>query len=336
MSNPKLSFACELEPEPLQAVLSEAVIAGLVSLQASVCLGILDLSAERAAAVRRLNAVGVPVVAWLLLPKEQGYWFNAENSGYALDRYDAFRTWTAQEGLRWSGVGLDIEPDIRDLTNLMQSRGRMIPRLVPRLFHVRKMRQARTAYRALVALIHADGYPVESYQFPLIADERHAGSTVLQRLAGVVDVKVDREVWMLYTSFLRPYGAGMLASYAPEAQVIGLGVTGSGVVEPGLSAPAPLSWDEFARDLRLAWMWCEDLFIFSLEGCVQQGFLERLQHFTWDLPMMVPEAGKTRADAWRGTLQSGLWLVQRLPIILAGIAAGMLAWKGAQRLRRNK
>jgi hypothetical protein len=334
MPNPKLSFACELEPGPLQDLLGQKVIDSLVSLNASVCLGILDLSAERAAAVRRLNEAGVPVVAWLLLPKEQGYWFNAGNSGYALDRYEAFRDWTAREGLHWSGVGLDIEPDIHDLSSLVKRGGRMIPQLLPRLFQVGKLRQARTAYRALVSLIHADGYPVESYQFPLIADERHAGSTVLQRLAGVVDVKVEREVWMLYSSFLRPHGAGMLASYAPEAQVVGLGVTGGGVVEPGFTAPAPLSWEEFARDLRLTWMWCEDLFIFSLEGCVQQGFLERLQHFAWDMPMMTPEAEKTRTDAWRGTLQSALWLAQRLPVILVGLTAGILSWKLAQRLRR--
>lgn len=40
----------------------------------------------------------------------------------------------------------------------------------------------RTAYEALVARIHADGYRVENYQFPLIADERRAGSTLLQGL----------------------------------------------------------------------------------------------------------------------------------------------------------
>jgi hypothetical protein len=333
MPIPRLSFACELEPEPLQALLSQSVIDSLVALKASLCLGILDLSAERAAAVRLLNEAGIPVVAWLLLPKDQGYWFNAANYGQALDRYEAFRLWTADQGLRWAGVGLDIEPDIRDLTALSSARGRMIPRLLPRLFQVGQLRRARTAYRALVALIHADGYPVESYQFPLIADERRAGSTVLQRLAGVVDVPVDREIWMLYTSLLRPHGAGLLASYAPEAQAIGLGVTGGGVTEPGLTPPAPLTWDEFARDLRLAWLWCNDLFIFSLEGCVQQGYLERLHSFTWDLAMVIPESSKNRADAWRGTLQSGLWLAQRLPVILAGLAAGLLTWKILRRYR---
>lgn len=335
MSRPKLSFACELEPEPLQSLLTDAVVADLVSLRATVCLGILDLSAERAAEVRRLNLAGVPVVAWLLLPKEQGYWLNAGNAPQALDRFEQFRAWTAEQGLTWAGVGLDIEPDIRHPTALGQSRWRMIPKLFLRLFQVQKMRRARTLYRALVALIHADGYPVESYQFPLIADERRAGSTVLQRLAGLVDIAVDREIWMIYSSSLRPHGAGVLASYAPEAKAIGLGVTGGGVVEPRLTAPAPLTWDEFARDLRLAWLWCDDLFVFSLEGCVQQGFLERLQTFAWDLPMLTPESGKARMDAWRGTLQSGLWLAQRLPFILAGVGAGLLVWKGLRYYRRK-
>ena len=48
-------------------------------------------------------------------------------------------------------------------------------------------------------------------------------------MAGLVDIEVDREVWMLYTSFVRPNGAGVLASYAPEAQSVGLGSTGGGV-----------------------------------------------------------------------------------------------------------
>ena len=335
MARPKLSFFCELEIEPLEGLFNEAVIQRLVSLKATICLGILDLSQERAAVVRSLNRSGVPVVAWLLLPKDQGYWFNAGNAPQALDRYEQFCAWSAEQNLAWAGIGLDIEPDIRDMAALGKTRGRMILKLLPRLFYLRQMRRARRTYRALVALIHAGGYPVESYQLPLIADERRVGSTVLQRLAGVVDVSVDREIWMLYTSLMRPNGPGTLASYAPEAQAIGLGVTGGGVVEHGLANPAPLTWEEFARDLRLAWLWCDDLCIFSLEGCVEHDFLDRLQTFDWDLPILTPDSGKVRADALRGTIQSGLWLAQRLPIILAGMGAGLVTLKSLQYYRRR-
>jgi hypothetical protein len=52
------------------------------------------------------------------------------------------------------------------------------------------------------------------YQFPLIADERQAGPALLQRLA-LVDVATDREVWMLYSSFLRALGPRLIWAYGP-------------------------------------------------------------------------------------------------------------------------
>jgi hypothetical protein len=38
---------------------------------------------------------------------------------------------------------------------------------------------SKAAYQALVEQIRGDGWRVENYQFPLIADERQAGSTLL-------------------------------------------------------------------------------------------------------------------------------------------------------------
>ena len=70
---------------------------------------------------------------------------------------------------------------------------------------------------------------MENYQFPLIADERRAGSTVLQRLA-LVDVATDREVWMLYSSFLRALGPGLIWAYSPEATAVAVGTTGGGPI----------------------------------------------------------------------------------------------------------
>jgi len=61
-----------------------------------------------------------------------------------------------------------------------------------RLFDHGRLRRGRAAYRALVARIHADGYHAESFQWPAIVEERAAGSTLLQRLLGVLDLQVDR------------------------------------------------------------------------------------------------------------------------------------------------
>jgi hypothetical protein len=44
-----------------------------------------------------------------------------------------------------------------------------------------------------VEQIHADGWQVENYQFPLIADERQAGSALLQRLASG---RIDFRSWL--------------------------------------------------------------------------------------------------------------------------------------------
>jgi hypothetical protein len=320
MPRPRLTFFCELETEPLQALLDEGLIADLVDLQANLSLGILDLSPERAAVVQRLNQAGIPVIAWLLLPKEQGYWFNLYNASQAAMRYEEFRTWTGEFNLQWAGIGLDIEPDINELAELSKRHWRVLSKVFQRVFRRRYYKHARAAYQALVASIRANGYPVESYQFSMIADERKAGSTLLQRLAGLVDISVDKEVWMLYTSLIRPHGVGLLASYAPEAQAIGLGSTGGGV-EMGISIP-PLSWEELARDLRLAWYWCDDLYLFSLEGCVHQGFLKQLKSFGWDYPILLPEESQARIEGWRATLRSLLWLsanAVKLMVIVGGM-----------------
>jgi len=142
----------------------------------------------------------------------------------------------------------------------------------------------------------------------------------------VVDIPVDREIWMIYTSQLRRMASGYWRAM-PRRTGNRAWCDGGGVIESGLPAPAPLTWDEFARDLRLAWLWCDNLFIFSLEGCVEQGFLDRVQTFDWDLPILTPDAGKARVDAWRGTIQSGLWIAQRVPYILAGVGAGLIVWR---------
>ena len=308
----RLTFFCELEPGPLTALFADpSVLEHLQALGASVSLGVLDLGPERADVVRRLNAAGVPVIAWQLLPKPQGYWFHQGNAPEASARYADFRAWTAAHGLVWDGVGLDIEPDIRDVTQALQGRWRLVPALLPRLARGARLREARAAYTALVERIRADGLRVDGYQLPFIVDERQAGSTLLQRLTGVLDVRVDREVLMLYTSFVRPHGPSLLASYGPGLQAggVGVGVTGGGVDVPGLIEVPPLSWEELARDLRLARRWTPDVHVFSLEGCVHQGFLSRLRDFDWTAP---GEAAPGRVDALRWTvgrlLRASAWL----------------------------
>lgn len=295
MAAPRITFFSELESEQLSETLSDSVINDLVEMEASLSLGIIDLSSERAQVVQRLNRAGVPVIAWLLLPREQGYWFNLRNAPQAKARYRVFKRWTEENDLTWDGIGLDIEPDLRDLQAISEKRWRILPEALKRLFHFKVTRQGRRAYRELVAEIQADGYRVDSYQLPVIVDERRARATILQRVTGIINLTVDREVWMLYSSFVRPHGAALIASYASEAQAVGLGVTGVGMDE-GLIDQPPLTWEELANDLRLAWYYCEDIHLYSLEGCLQQGFMPRLKEFLWDVPILTPDESLSRVE----------------------------------------
>ena len=324
MARPRrLTFACELDPAQLGALVSDAsVIADVQALGAGVALMLSDLSDERAAAVRRLNIAGIPVVGIPLLPLEDGYYFTPDNILQAERRYEDWKAWTARHGLVWAGVGLDIEPDAHVYLQLMENPWGLLPTLLPRLFDGARPRRAKAAYTGLVARIHDDGYTVEQYQFPLIADERWAGSTLLQRLLGLVDLATDREVWMLYTSTFPGVGPAILRTYAPEAVAMGVGSTGGGPDIPGHPQVRALTEEEFSRDLLLARHWCDDLLIHSLEGCVRQGFLRRLRSFDWEQDVARPRRSPVVA-ALGGGLRALLWASAH-PWLALGSEAALL------------
>lgn len=335
MTQPHLTFFCELETLVLKALFAVPDIAYLGDLNASISLGILDFSPDRAEVVQRLNQAGIPVIAWLLMPRDQGYWLNLDNAPAVVERYNEFLQWTADYNLKWDGIGLDIEPDISlvdEFNQLTVSRFRLVRRLLLQALNRRRLVDARRIYRDLVRRIQADGYRVDSYQFPFIVDERLSGSTVLQRAAGILDLPVDREVLMLYSSFFRPYGAGVIWSYGDEAESIGVGSTGGGV-DLGLLETKPLTWDELARDLRLSWVYTDDIHIFSLEGCIRQGFLAKLKDFSFDTPLYDPVELAARVDTWRAALHSALWIFSHPMLILSiGLGTALLISK----LKRRK
>jgi hypothetical protein len=337
MGQPRLTFFCELPAKHLAPVLQQSVLETLAAMNASVSLAILDLAPERAELVRKLNQYGIPVIAWLLLPRDQGYWLGMENAEAAEDFYASFKSWTRQENLVWRKIGLDIEPDIREFEAWVEGDRRRwaLRRMLGRVFQRRKLAFAQRVYRELVGQIRSDGFQVESYHLPVIADERLVGSTLLRRILGIVDIPVDTEVWMLYSSNLRGrsnrphFGLGVLWSYGSQAQAIGLGSTGGGI--DFVQNPRFLDWDELSRDLRLGWYWSDQLYIFSLEGCIEQGFLPGLEHFEWDQPIFFPESSAERVAGWRGFLQSILWISAHMLLILMGIGSTVFFFVGLRR-----
>ena len=318
MQKPDLTFYCELDAAALDKLFENRfVMDDLKALNARLSLGIIDFSEERAQVVKNLNKLGVPVIAWLLLPKEEGYWFNLDNYVQATARYEAFKIWSEENQLKWDAIGLDIEPDINTMQEVRTRKWHMLPTLFRRLLDKGRLLRAQKAYHALVEKLHEDGYAVESYHIPLIIDERKARSTVLQRLAGLVDLESDREVLMLYSSFMRPRGHEILWQYVDEADSIGIGNTGGGVDLEGVIDLPPMTWEEFSKDLRLAYARGKPVHIFCLEGCVAQGFLERLITFDWRREIGKPKSRFVKRA--RGGLQALLWIMQRPWVILGGL-----------------
>jgi len=79
-----------------------------------------------------------------------------------------------------------------------------------------------------------------------------------------------------------------------------------------------LTWEEFSTDLRLARRSGKPIYVFSLEGCVRQGFLARLITFDWQAEVNVP--GTALISAGRGGLRGLLWLLERPAVMLTGLA----------------
>ena len=356
MGKPQLTFFCELRAEELRAVFSSpSLFEDLTALQAGISLGILDLSQARANVVRQLNEADIPVIAWLLLPEDQGYWFNLDNASQAKAFYQDFIEWTQENELLWAGVGFDIEPDIRELQLVTDQWWQLLPTVFQRILDRGRLRRGQQAYMDLVRQVQLDGYLVESYQLPVILDERMIGSSLIQKVAGLVDLRVDREVLMIYTSALRPYGPGVLWNYGREfsqlepgykkrcskrrhrfsgTPAIGVGSTGGGV-DIDLVDTRPLGWPELARDLRYAWHWCDDIYIFSLEGCVQQGYLSRLRGFDWEGPLLNPTQQSILVGRWRRFLRSILWVSAHPFVVLSGLLGGVWLLARLRRLART-
>lgn len=165
--SPRLTFFCELEHAAFARLFAEpTVIEHVRALEAGICVGVMDLSVERAAVLRRLSEAGIPLTAWLLLPEDQGYWFNVNNYREAVARYAAFQEWTAEHGLTWRAIGLDIEFDMRDLRAVLADRRQLARVMLRNLFNHQQRRRAVATYHALAERIRADGYQTESYILP--------------------------------------------------------------------------------------------------------------------------------------------------------------------------
>lgn len=275
-----LRFFCELDETELSDVATEATWRQLQRLGAGVTLAIKDFSPARAAFIRRLTEHGVPVGAWVVLPPTQGYFATPHNHAQVEAQGLELMRWARAEGLSFEALGLDLEPHRADLEALMRAPVRgLLSRVLRR---PSRPDGARAAWAQVARRLTETGLRLESYVFPMLYDDRLAGRERFARWLGFVDVPTEREVLMLYSSVLGAAGYGVLASYArSKPRAIGVGSTGGGI------DPFPkLSFAHLTRDLSIAASACDDVSIFSLEGCVRRDQLAPLIDFDWAGPVL--------------------------------------------------
>jgi hypothetical protein len=271
---PRISFFNEMKsPQLVQFFSDTTIIPDLQKLNAGIRMGILDLTPERASVIQRLNRAGIPVVAWLLLPEEEGYWFFSGNGDLAMKRYRDTRKWAVENGLVFKGIGIDLELDMNDVRLMKSHPWNMARKMFARLYSKSSLEEGRRKYAELLATIKADSFMVESYYIPFIRDETASNRTALQQMTGILDITTEREIPMLYSSFMgNPDGLLQVFGKDAHARLVAIGSTGGGV-DPTLPS---LNYDQLVHDLSEASAFADEVHIFSLEGCVEKGFLSRL------------------------------------------------------------
>jgi hypothetical protein len=308
------------------------IIAQLQQMHASLALSISDFSPERTQAVQQLNKDGIPLVAWLMLPAEQGGYMNAQDAPEAAERFTQFQAWTRQNHLNWVGVGLDIEPNFQQLQAEAKHKLHFRGLMLQRFFDYGQVQQARDAYTALIRHIQAAGYPVQTYQMAFLADERAVHSTLLERLFGIVDVRGNEEALMAYSSVNHAAGAALVWNYGPGAQALAVGSTlfdkNAG---PG---NGPLNWNELSNDLIVASHFTPTVGIYSLEGCIRQRFMPRLAAFDWGQTVTIPASAMKVTQQFHKRIRIAIWILSRLPYFL--IAVILLAIYAIFRLVRRR
>jgi hypothetical protein len=330
---PQLFFACcDQGMSDMESWVSNPeVISQLQELHAGLAVEISDFTLERAQAVRKLNEAGIPLTAWLVMSREQGHYLNGFNAPEAEERFTQFGQWTRENGLKWGAVGLDIEPNFDQLKEVGRHKGSFLWLMIRRFFDYRQVEQGREAYSMLIRRVQAAGYPVQTYQMPFLAEERAVHSTLIERLFGIVDVRGGDEVLMAYSSFNHAAGGGIPLLYGPQTQTLAVGTT----LDDKAAGLAALTWEEFSRDLVVASHFSHLVGIYSLEGCIRQGFLPRMIALDWSQTVTIPAEQVTAAEKFDRHLRHAIWIFSRLPYIVIGLLL-LAVWFVWRRLRRRR
>lgn len=322
----RLLFFTELDGAELLELLQKPRVLETLSRQRmGLAIALYDFNPDRIAAIRLLNAYNIYLVAWLALTPSEGLWYNLQNYPQAVEHFRAFRAWADEHNLRFQAIGLDIEPPLDVLTS---HENRSLTRWFKILWNAREnvlYPAAYAAYSDLVTEAHQANYEVHAYQLPLLADDRRAGTSFLQRALDVVEIPADLEIFSCYSSapisrFGNDLGGALIASYGGDADGVAVGTVQSTSDQLADDSLPPLSWPTLKRDLLLAARDLDTIYISSLEGVVERGWLARIAAIDWN----EPAKPLLRPRIAIALIRVALFMI----LLFMRFGRSMLAWSG--------
>ena len=332
---PQVTFFSQLPNHRLAEVFTDsAVIQQLKALDASVVLAITDFHEYRAETVKLLNAWDIPVSAWLMLPRDEGYWFTVNNHPLALARYEAFKAWTERDSLSWKRVGFSIEPDLQEVDKISNADWSTWFDLLGDMMDDKSYQQAQTSYHRLADQIISDGFALETYVYPFMLEE---GNKHLRKLTGLISVNSEREIPLVFSNYTHEEVDKPVFKYIQHHRLsaIGVGSSGGELHHSGIDIPKPLNYKQILHDMEIAYNLSNEIYVFSLEGCHKQGILEQLSKHQWSRkpvePQSIPVTAQSENDhlLFNIFLQNPYWLLGIFGIILV-----LTCWVTLRILRR--
>jgi hypothetical protein len=177
----------------------------------------------------------IAVRAWIVLPKDQGYWPGETNLDAFGAAVDSFLAWVHDDALAVSWFTFDLEPDwtytqsmaktMNDATNPHRIDD-FIALIKPHVDQT-KFAASQAKLSAIVDRVHAAGLRAHAVTYPMVVDGMKLGNTYLEDGFDIpvsniawdeVSLMVYRSTWQSFSA--TPLSSQLFSSYGADAKTL--------------------------------------------------------------------------------------------------------------------
>ncbi|HOO55852.1 MAG TPA: hypothetical protein PLN69_03450 [bacterium] len=242
-----------------------------------------------AAMLAEYQQLGIPVMLWVLLPDESGYWACESNAneftGYTSKIFD----WADEKGFGIPWLAVDLELPHGQMERMKNAKGLGVLKSIYSTIAENRNRgrfyTASAEYNRLIETLHSRGTRVLTAAASQVAEDILTGTIGTQDImeTPISTVNFDVISFMIYTSMISGYSKGLISPRDARWYLyrvmqdmkemiwdragVSIGVTYTGKLgdEPYYESPEQLKPDMQAVKAALI----EDISIFNLEGIVR-------------------------------------------------------------------